>query len=50
MLLSTMFQLKHGSQFIWWMKQEWPEKATDLLQVNDKLYQAYQWFIEFTSS
>ena len=28
----------HGSQFYWWMKPEYPEKKTDLLQVTDKVY------------
>ena len=25
-------------QFYWWRKSEYPEKITDLPQVNDKLY------------
>jgi len=27
-----------GGQFYWWRKLEYPEKTTDLSQVNDQLY------------
>ena len=36
--LSTIFQLCPGSQFYCWRKPEYPEKATDLSQITDKLY------------
>ena len=35
---STIFQLYRGCLFNWWMKQDYPKKTTDLLQVTDKLY------------
>jgi hypothetical protein len=38
MPLLTIFQLYHGSQFYWWKKPEYTEKATDLSEVTDKLF------------
>jgi hypothetical protein len=37
-LLSTIFQSLCGRQLYSWSKLEYPEKSTDLPQVNDKLY------------
>jgi hypothetical protein len=43
------FILYRGVQFYWWRKPEYPEKATDLPQVTDKLHQInlYLNFSEF---
>jgi len=39
MVLNTTFKnISYcGGQFYWWKKLEYPEKTTDLPQVNDKL-------------
>ena len=36
--LSTIFQLYRGGQLYWWRRPEYPEKAIDLSQVDDKRY------------
>jgi hypothetical protein len=35
---TTVVRLYRGDQFYWWMKPEYPEKITDLLQVTVKIY------------
>ena len=34
----NIFQLYRGGHFYWWRKLNFPEEATDLPQVTDKLY------------
>ena len=36
--LSKIFQLCHGGQFYWWRKAEYPEKITDLSEVEWQMY------------
>ena len=36
--LSTIFQLYHGDQFLWWRNPEYPDRTTDHGQATGKLY------------
>jgi len=36
--LSTKFHLYHDGRLYWWMKPDYPDKNTVLLQFLDKLY------------
>jgi hypothetical protein len=36
--LSTIFQLYHGNQFLWWKKPKYPERTTDRGQATGKPY------------
>ena len=50
MPLSTIFQLKRGSQFYWWRKLEYSEKTTDLSKVADKLYHIMLYQVQISSN
>ena len=48
MLLSTIFQLYHGSQFYWWGNTGYTEKTTDHPQVTDKTFHTMLHRVHFT--
>ena len=50
MSLLTIFQLNRGGQIHWWRKSKYPEKTTDLPQVNDKLFHRMLYWVYLAMS
>jgi len=50
MPLSTIFLHYRGGQFYLWRRLEYPQKTTDLPQVNDELYHIMLYQVHFVKS